>query len=133
MSNTRSSIILLVVIVLTIVTTAFAEETPAPLSPQFQRETQDLKQRQSQASQGLKLEAEERLDLYNLEVRQQREQQQLQERQRRQLEAQDRHDTATDARRLNQQHILQRERDQQMRSFRRELEQWRAQQQNRSR
>jgi len=129
MSNPQPSIILLVAVCV-IATTSFAEEAPTPLSPQFQRENLELKQRQSQASQGLKLDAGERLDLYDLEMRQRREQQQLQERQRQQLEVQDRRDTAGDAGRLNQQHILQRERDQQMQSFRRELDQWRAKRQN---
>jgi hypothetical protein len=130
MSNPQPSIILLASVCLLVATTSFAEEAPTPLSPQFQRENLELKQRQSQASQGLKLDAGERLDLYDLEMRQRREQQQLQERQRQQLEVQDRRDTAGDAGRLNQQHILQRQRDQQMQSFRRELDQWRAKQQN---
>jgi hypothetical protein len=129
MSNTGSSTIL-VLIGLSLGTTSLAEDTPTPLSPQFQRETQELKQRQSQATQGLKLDAPQRLDLYNLEMRQRREQQQLQERQRLELEAQDRHRSASDTGRLSQQQILQRERDQQMQSFRFQLERWRAQQQN---
>lgn len=127
MSNTRSSRVL-VIIGLAFAITALAEETATPLSPQFQREALELKKRQSQASQGLKLDAEQRLDLYNLEMRQRREQQRLQERQRLEVEAQDRHGTRAGAGRLNQQQILQRERDQQMRSFRRELERWRMQQ-----
>ena len=128
MSGTRTSLVLMAV-GLSFATLALAEEVSTPLSPQFQRETQELKQRQSQTSQGLKLDAAERLDLYNLEMRQQREQQQLQERQRQQFQAQERHDTATGAGRLNQQHILQRQREQQLRHFSRQLEQWRAQQQ----
>jgi hypothetical protein len=128
MTNARTAIIL-VVVGLIFGTIAFAEETSIPLSPQFQREALELKQRQSQASQGLKLDTTQRLDLYNLEVRQRREQQQLQERQSLQLEAQRGHNAASDARRLNQQRILQRQRDQQMQSFRRQLEQWRVQQQ----
>ena len=129
MTNARTAIILLVVVGLIFGTMAFAEETPTPLSPQFQREALELKQRQSQASQGLKLDTPQRLDLYDLEMRQRREQQQLQERQRLQLETQRRYNTGSDAQRLNQQQILQRQRDQQMQSFRRQLEQWRAQQQ----
>jgi hypothetical protein len=128
MTNARTAIIL-VVVGLIFGTIAFAEETSIPLSPQFQREALELKQRQSQASQGLKLDTTQRLDLYNLEMRQRREQQQLQERQSLQLEAQRGHSAASDARRLNQQRILQRQRDQQMQSFRRQLEQWRVQQQ----
>lgn len=128
MTNARTAITL-VVVGLIFGTTAFAEEALTPSSPQFQREALELKQRQSQASQGLKLDSTQRLDLYNLEMRQRREQQQLQERQRLQLEAQRRHNAAPDAGRLNQQQILQRQRDQQMQSFRRQLEQWRAQQQ----
>jgi hypothetical protein len=121
---------LLVAVGLIITTIVFAEDTPTPLSPQFQRETLELKQRQSQAAQGLKLDAGERLELYNLEIRQRREQQQLQERQRLQLQAQDRDRARSDVGRLNQQQILQRQREQQLRSFRRELEQWRAREQN---
>ncbi len=129
MSNTRS-LIILVTVGLTFALIGFAEDTPTPLSSQFQREALELKQRQSQTSQGLKLDAGERLDLYNLEMRQRREQQQLQERQRLQLQAQDGYRAGSDARHLNQQQILQRQREQQLRSFRRELEQWRVQQQN---
>lgn len=128
MINVRSAIILAVV-GLTFAMISFAEETPTPLSSQFQREALELKQRQSQASQGLKLDAEQRLDLYNLEMQQRREQQQLQERQRQQLGARRRHDATSHAGRLNQQQILQRQREQQMQSFRRELERWRVQQQ----
>lgn len=128
-SNTRS-LIILVTVGLTFAPTALAEDTATPLSSQFQREALELKQRQSQTSQGWKLDAGERLDLYNLEMRQRREQQQLQERQRLQLQAQDGHRARSDAGRLNQQQILQRQREQQLRSFRRELEQWRARQQN---
>jgi hypothetical protein len=127
MTNARTAIIL-VVVGLIFSTIAFAEETLTPLSPQFQREALELKQRQSQASQGLKLDTTQRLDLYNLEMQQRRDQQQLQERQRLQLEAQRGHNAASDARRLNQQRILQRQRDQQMQSFRLELDRWRAQQ-----
>jgi hypothetical protein len=128
MTNARTAITLVVVGLIS-GTIAFAEETLTPLPPQFQREALELKQRQSQASQGLKLDTTQRLDLYNLEMRQRREQQQLQERQRLQLEAQRGHNAAPDAGRLNQQQILQRQRDQQMQSFRRQLERWRAQQQ----
>lgn len=129
MSDARSMIIL-VTVGLTFASTVLAEDTPTLLSSQFQREALELKQRQSQTSQGLKLDAGERLDLYNLEMRQRREQQQLQERQRLQLQAQDGHRAGSDAGRLNQQQILQRQREQQLRSFRRQLEQWRTRQQH---
>lgn len=129
MNNTRSSMIL-VVIGLTTATIASAEETSIPLSPQFQREALELKQRQSQTSQGLKLDADQRLDLYSLEMRQRREQQQLQERQRLQFQTQNPRAATSDTGRLNQQQILQRQREQQLQSFRRELDQWRARQQN---
>ena len=129
MNNTRSSMIL-VVIGLTTATIASAEETSTPLSPQFQREALELKQRQSQTSQGLKLDADQRLDLYSLEMRQRREQQQLQERQRLQFQTQNPRAATSDTGRLNQQQILQRQREQQLQSFRRELDQWRARQQN---
>lgn len=128
--NDARSLIVLVAVGVTFASTVLAEDTPTPLSSQFQREALELKQGQSQASQGLKLDAGERLDLYNLEMRQRREQQQLQERQRLQLQAQDRDRARSDAGRLNQQQILQRQREQQLRGFRRELDQWRVRQQN---
>lgn len=135
MRKSRFRIILLglagsVVVGLTTAVIASAEETSTPLSPQFQREALELKQRQSQSSQGLKLDADQRLDLYNLEMRQRREQQQLQERQRSQFQTQNPRATTSHTRRLNQQQILQRQREQQLQSFRRELDQWRARQQN---
>jgi len=128
--NDARSLLVFVTVGVTFASTVLAEGTATPLSSQFQRETLDLKQGQSQASQGLKLDAGERLDLYNLEMRQRREQQQLQERQRSQLQAQDRDRARSDAGGLNQQQILQRQREQQLRGFRRELEQWRVRQQN---
>ena len=128
MSHRRSSIILIIV-GLTFATTSFAEDAPTPLSPQFGREALELKQRQSQSSQGLELDASQRLDLYHLEMRQRREQQWLQERQRLQVEGRDRQHVPSDARRFYRQQIFQRQRDQQMRSFDRQLQQWQTQQQ----
>ncbi len=124
----RSSVILITV-GLTIATSALAEGLPTPSLPQFQREMLELKERQSQASRGLELDAGERLDLYHLEIRQRREQQWLQERHRLQLEG-GRRDEASGTRQLQRQQILQRERQQEMRRFGRKLERWRAQQQD---
>lgn len=128
-SHHRSSIIL-IALGLAFATGSLAEERPAPLSQQFQQEALELKQRQSQATQGLRLDAGQRLDLYHLEMRQRREQQRLQERQRLQGEGRDRQHTPADARRFHQQQIFQQERSQQLRSFDRQLQQWRTRHQN---
>lgn len=126
----RASIILLMALGLGSATTSLAEDTSVTLLPQFQREALELKQRQSQASQGLDLDAVQRLDLYNLEMRQRRDQQWLQERQRLQREGLGRAETASDTRRLYQQKIFTRQRQQQMQRFGRELRQWRGQHRN---
>lgn len=114
---------------LAIATNALAEGPRVPSLPQFQREALDLNQRQSQASPGLERDAGRRLDLYHLQMRQRREQQQLQEQQRVRLEGLAGPHAASDTRRLYQQQISGRERQQQMQRFARELEQWRVPQQ----
>ncbi len=116
----------LVAVGLTIATTASADALQTFFPTQLQRETLDLKQRQSQASANLERDARGRLDLYHLQMRQQREQQQLQELHRMKLTGTH---SAPDSRRRYQQQILRQERQQQMQRFGRELEPWRAQQQ----
>ena len=126
----QRSAITLVAVSLTIATTSLAEEIRAPLSPQFQHEALELKQRQSRAVQGLKLDAGGRLESYHFQMRQRREQQWLQQRQRLQRQGLSRGHTASDTRRVQQQQIFKRQREQQMQRFDRELELWRTKQQN---